>query len=130
VGRRRVRYERTSTVTFKSPQDAQFSILRPGTVKYGRFRLGDGELPVRMRQPKEGAAVEALELDPELPGFTTYVVPIFPDKDATRDAFKTARKLKFEWPVWGLVNRRTSTWSASCAPRTSACSAGAEHVTG
>jgi hypothetical protein len=33
------------------------------------------------------------------------VVQIFPDNDATRDAFKPARKLKFEWPAWGLENR-------------------------
>jgi hypothetical protein len=90
--------EQTSTITFKSPEDAQFSICLPGTPKSGRYLVGATDIPVRMSRPKEGAAVAAINLDPDIPFSSVSVVPIFPENDATRDAFKSARKLKLEWP--------------------------------
>jgi hypothetical protein len=96
--------ERSSTVSFRVPEDAQFSILRPGIPKHGRYVIGTTDVPVRMRRPKEGAEVEALELDPDLPFSSVCVVPVFPDNDATRDAFKQARAIKFERPS-ELANR-------------------------
>jgi hypothetical protein len=90
--------EQTSTITFKSPEDAQFSICRPGTLQSGRYVVGSKQIPVHVRRPKEGAAIEAIDLDPDIPFSSVHVVPIFPDNDATRDAFKQGRPLRFEWP--------------------------------
>jgi hypothetical protein len=91
--------EQSSTVTFKSAEEAQFSLLRPGALtKGGRYMVGDREVTVHWRRPQEGASVEALDLDPDMPFASVHVVPIFPDNDATRDAFKRARQLKLAWP--------------------------------